>query len=74
MFKYNYGSTTNPETNESKDVVVTLLQKSNVKDTAIGMGLILLGGLYLCVSMFKNGADASIKAEYDVLDSLNLLD
>lgn len=73
MFKYFYGPITNPETNESKSIEVNLLSASNAKDTAIGMGLILLGGIYLCVSMFKNGSNAFEQSELQTLDDLHLI-
>ena len=73
MFKYSYGPITNTETNESKNIEVNLLSASNAKDTAIGMGLILLGGVYLCVSMFKNGSNAFEQSGLQTFDDLHLI-
>lgn len=73
MLKFNYGSITNAETKETKNITVNFLTLSNAKSAAIGIGLILLGTAHLCVSMFQNGANEFGKEETEVLNSLDLL-
>lgn len=72
MIKSIYGPIANPETGESKGIVVTALNSKNIRDFMIGGGIALIGITYLALSAFRNGANAFEEAEYKTLEELDL--
>lgn len=72
MFKSKYGPITNPETGESKDIVISDFSNS-LKDVVIGGAIVMVGVIYLTVSSFRNGSKAYDKTETQTLLDLDLL-
>ena len=72
MIKFKQGRIGTYE-GESKDIEVKALSANSVTETLIGVGLILVGVLYLTNTAFKNGSKAFEEAEYKTLDDLGLL-
>ena len=73
MFKFNYGSITNPKTGESKDIIVKAVTPNKMKDILIGGDLVLLGIAHLTMTAFRNGATKFEAAELDTLSDLDLM-
>ena len=73
MIKSKFGPITNPQTEETQDIVVNALSWKSLRDILIGGGIIMIGITYLTLSTFKNGALAFEEAEYKTLENLNLL-
>ena len=73
MIKSKFGPITNLKTGETKDIVVNILSKKNVRDIFIGFGIISAGITYIAFSLFKNGAYAFEEAEFETLQNLGLM-
>lgn len=73
MIRSIYGPITNTKTGKSKDIVVSVFSKKNIKDILIGGCITMVGITYLTLSTFKNGANEFEKAEFKTLKELDLI-
>lgn len=73
LLKLNYGYVESTDRTQKEDVIVKSPLPNTLRDGIIG-GVITLAGIgYLLVTAFKHGADSYMKAEYGVLDKMDLL-
>lgn len=75
MFKFEFGDATNPETNETKYIMLDY--KDSFKSILIGLGIAAAGAVIGTITTglmgFKSGAAAFSDAEYRTLDDLGLI-
>lgn len=69
---WNFGNVVNPETNATEEVELDIIKALKPKTLLIGGGLIAAGFTYICLSSYKNGADAFMNAEVVALAKAGL--
>jgi len=74
MLKLNYMDVGNSDLSKSADIDVEMASKAQIRDTAIGLGVMLIGAVYLGIRSFVNGANGFYKAQDDALYEIGCLD
>jgi len=74
MLKLNYSDVGNSDLSKQADIDVEMASKAQIRDTAIGLGVMLIGAVYLGVRSFINGANGFFKAQDDALYDIGCLD